>query len=67
MSPSNIKLWKERGPEGRSIIILVDVKSMQEETVDSSLSHELPIVMLKDKLEEVKVDRLYMYLQKYCL
>lgn len=49
MSSSNQKLWDERGSNGRPYIVLVDKQT------DQDLIHNtLPIISLKEKLEEVR-------------
>lgn len=48
MSSNNHKLWEERGTNGRSIIVLVDEKTSQE-----NIDKQKPISLLKEKLEEV--------------
>lgn len=50
MSSSNQKLWDERGSNGRPYIILVDKKTDQ-----NSVQESLPVLVLKEKLKEVRV------------
>lgn len=49
MSSSNQKLWDERGSNGRPYIVLVDKQTDQE-----LIHNTLPIISLKEKLEEVR-------------